>query len=157
MKRQADSKASERPLEVHLGYWLRLVSNHVSRCFANALQDKRLSVAEWVALNHIEKHACNTAANLADAMSMTRGAVSKVLDKLAAKQWIARAASPDDNRAQLLSLTRSGRRVLPQLWTIADDNDERFFAGLDAAERAEFRRLLEKLANVHVISTVPID
>jgi DNA-binding MarR family transcriptional regulator len=157
VKKLTERTALERPLEVHLGYWLRLVSNHVSRRFANVLQDKQLSVAEWVALNHIEKHAGTTAANLADVMSMTRGAVSKVLDKLAAKQWIVRVASPDDNRAQLLSLAPSGRRVLPRLRTIADDNDEHFFADLDAAERAELRRLLEKLANVHFMNAVPID
>lgn len=157
MKKQTDSKTAERPVEVHLGYWLRLVSNHVSRRFANALQDRQLSVAEWVALNHIDRHAGCTAANLADAMNMTRGAVSKVLDKLAAKQWIVRVPSPGDSRAQLLSLAPSGKRILPQLRTIADDNDEHFFASLGAAERAELRRLLEKLADAHLISAVPID
>jgi DNA-binding MarR family transcriptional regulator len=157
VKKRTNSNALERPLEVHLGYWLRLVSNHVSGRFANALQNRQLSVAEWVALSHIDKHAGNTAANLAGVMNMTRGAVSKVLDKLAEKQWIVRVPSPGDNRAQLLSLTPSGRRILPQLRKIADDNDEHFFASLGAAERAALRRLLEKLADAHLISAVPID
>lgn len=151
------TRTTERPLEAHLGYWLRLVSNHVSGRFANALQARQLSVAEWVALNHIRDTASLTAANLADAMGITRGAVSKVLDKLQAKQWIARVASPDDQRAQLLSLTRSGARVLPTLRTMADENDEHFFAALDAAERAELRRSLKKMADAHLINVVPID
>ena len=38
-------------LEKHLGYWLRRVSNAVSGEFARALQEKQISVAEWVLLS----------------------------------------------------------------------------------------------------------
>ena len=31
----------------HLGYWLRLVSNHVSYAFARRLAAKDVTVAEW--------------------------------------------------------------------------------------------------------------
>jgi len=157
MKEQANRTAPDQPLEIHLGYWLRLVSNHVSGSFASALQAGKLSVAEWVALNHIEGRADITAAELADAMNMTRGAVSKIVDKLVRKRCIARAASPRDKRAQLLSLTPSGRRTLPRLRAMADDNDAHFFGRLDAAERAQLRRLLQKLADAHAITTVPVD
>jgi DNA-binding MarR family transcriptional regulator len=157
MKEQPSRAVPHKPLEIHLGYWLRLVSNHVSGSFAGALQARQLSVAEWVALNHIDRRADITAAQLADTMNMTRGAVSKIVDKLARKQCIVRVSSPSDNRAQLLSLTSSGKRTLPRLRAIADDNDERFFGRLDAAERTELRRLLQKLADVHAINTVPVD
>ena len=157
MKQQAGHAAPDKPLEIHLGYWLRLVSNHVSGSFASALQARQLSVAEWVALNHIEGRADITAAQLADAMNLTRGAVSKIVDKLVRKQCAVRASNPRDNRAQLLSLTPSGKRTLPRLRAIADHNDEHFFSRLDAAERAELRRLLQKLAEAHAISTVPVD
>jgi hypothetical protein len=40
---------------------------------------------------------------------------------------------------------------------MADDNDEHFFGRLDTAERTELRRLLQKLADVHAIDTVPVD
>jgi DNA-binding MarR family transcriptional regulator len=148
---------SSSMLEMHLGYWLRLVSNHVSGSFARALQERNLSVAEWVALNQIEMGADVTPAGLADAMCMTRGAISKVLDKLQAKEWVSRVTSQEDNRVQLLSLTRQGRRVLPALTTIADSNDEYFFGALDADEQVTLRSLLRKLADAHQISNVPVD
>ncbi len=148
----------QRPstLEIHLGYWLRLVSNHVSGSFARALQEQHLSVAEWVALNQIERGTDVTPAGLADAMGMTRGAISKVLDKLEAKQWIARTPSQEDNRVQLLAPTRPGRRVLPELAAIADNNDAHFFGVLDADEQTVLRKLLRKLADVHRINKVPV-
>jgi DNA-binding MarR family transcriptional regulator len=144
-------------LEVHLGYWLRLVSNHVSGSFARLLQERQLSVAEWVALNRIDRAAEVTPAKLADAMGMTRGAISKVLDKLETKRWIERTASLEDSRVQLITLTRKGSRILPKLAAIADGNDAHFFDVLDAAERATLRKLLQKLADVHRINNLPVD
>jgi DNA-binding MarR family transcriptional regulator len=132
-----------------LGYWVRLVSNHVSRAFARELQEQGLSVTEWVALNQIEEGTTLTPAGLADAMGMTRGAISKVLDKLQSKGLTSRATSREDNRVQLLALTRQGKRALPELTTIADGNDEHFFGALDANERATLRKLLKKLADTH--------
>ena len=58
---------------------------------------------------------------------------------------------------QLLSLTGEGRRVLPELAEIADQNDRRFFDGLDSGEKATLRRLLGKLVELHQIQNVPID
>jgi hypothetical protein len=92
-------------LETHTGYWLRLVSNEVSGAFARTLQERQISVAEWVAMNQLETRAGLTAAKLAAAMGMTRGAVSKVLEKLATKKLVSRTTSPVDSRVQQLSRT----------------------------------------------------
>ncbi|HEX5499086.1 MAG TPA: hypothetical protein VFX03_07665, partial [Thermomicrobiales bacterium] len=87
----------------------------------------------------------------------TRGATSKVLHRLERKTWAIRRSHPEDGRVQLLSLTPEGARVLPDLAHIADRNDQRFFGGLTADERATLRRLLEKLALDHGLTGVPID
>lgn len=88
---------------------------------------------------------------------MTRGAISKIVDKLLAKGWIKSRVNPKDNRGQLLSLTPVGRRNLPGLAEIADQNDEQFFACLDAGERSTLRRLPCKLAEHHQIRDVPVE
>ena len=144
-------------LEAHLGYWLRRVSNHVSGAFARGLQQQHVSVAEWVVLSQIAARPEVRPAELADQLGLTRGAVSKVLDKLEAKKWTARRTSPDDNRVQILSLTRQGERALPQLADIADRNDARFFKCLDAEEQKMLRRLLQKLTEFHQIRDVPVE
>jgi DNA-binding MarR family transcriptional regulator len=151
--------ARRRPapdLELHLGYWLRRVSNHVSGEFARTLQTKRTSVAEWVVLCHVQERPGITPGELAEALALTRGAVSKVIDKLEAKSWVAGSTKPEDNRVRLFSLTRRGSRVLPQLVEIAHRNDRTFFDVLQAGERAALRRLLSKLVDLHHIGAVPI-
>lgn len=144
-------------LELHIGYWLRRVSNHVSSAFARALNVQHTSVAEWVVLRTLKAREGTTPAELADALGLTRGAVSKILDKLEAKQWTTRSTKPEDNRVQLLSVTRQGRQFLPQLAEIADDNDEHAFGCLDAGEKASLLGLLQKLAAFHDIRDVPIE
>ena len=104
----------------------------------------------------VEERPGITPGELAEGLDLTRGAVSKVLDKLEAKNWIARSTKPGDGRVQMLSLTRPASRVLPQLAEIADRNDREFFDGLDDSEKAALGRLLRKLAEVHQIKNVPI-
>lgn len=158
----ASSGVSSLPeLEVHTGYWLRRVSNQVSGAFARALQARQVSVAEWVALQHIRSSRGTeeyiTPGDLAERLGMTRGAISKVIDKLEAKGWTVRTTNPEDNRVHWLSLTPEGKLVLPELTQIADSNDEKFFGCLSSEEMATLRELLQKLTRVHEWNAEPID
>jgi len=42
----------------------------------------------------------------------------------------------DDRRFQSISLATAGRRMVPQLATLADQNDEELFSALSSRERA---------------------
>lgn len=144
-------------LESHLGYWLRRVSNAVSGAFARTLQEKQTSVAEWVLLHELHKRVQAAPADLADHLGITRGAVSKIVDKLEAKGWIKVGVKEGDSRYRLLSLTRTGQRSLPLLAEIANRNDEAYFDCLSAEERAALRRLLIKLSEHNRIQDVPTE
>ncbi len=145
-------------LEAHIGYWLRRVSNQVSGRFARALQTLHVSVAEvGVVLGHIHEREETKPGELAIALGLTRGAVSKILDKLETKNWITRKMMQGDNRVQLLSLTRHGRRILPQLAETADHNDDRFFECLETGEKGHaLGNCLRKLTDFHQIQLLPI-
>lgn len=145
------------PLESHLGYWLRRVSNAVSGMFARALQEKQTSVAEWVLLRELHERGQTAPGELADSLGLTRGAVSKIVDKLDAKGWIQTETKEGDSRFRMLSLTRTGRRSLPVLAEIADQNDARYFACLSAREKSTLRELLAKIADHNRIHDVPTE
>jgi DNA-binding MarR family transcriptional regulator len=144
-------------LEAHLGYWLRLVSNHVSGAFARALQEKQTSVGEWVVLSQVRESPEIRPAELADALGLTRGAVSKILDKLEERKWLARKTLQADKRGQRLLVTAQGRRAVPVLTEIADRNDARFFDCLNVKEKAALERLLRKLSDFHQLRDIPIE
>jgi DNA-binding MarR family transcriptional regulator len=144
-------------LESHLGYWLRRVSNAVSGEFSRTLQAKQTSVAEWVILRELYKREQAAPGELAAVVGLTRGAVSKIVDKLEAKGWVQAEGREGDSRFSVLSLTRAGLRNLPVLATIADRNDESFFDCLSAREKSLLRALLVKIAEHNRIQDVPTD
>jgi DNA-binding MarR family transcriptional regulator len=157
MESNATTTRQFSQLESHLGYWLRRVSNAVSGTFAHALQEKQTSVAEWVLLRELYERGQTAPGELADSLGLTRGAVSKIVDKLDAKGWIQTEAKEGDSRFRLLSLTRAGRRSLPVLSEIADQNDARYFDCLSAREKSILRELLVKLADHNHIHDVPTE
>jgi DNA-binding MarR family transcriptional regulator len=142
-------------LESHLGYWLRRVSNAVLGAFSRALQEKQTSVAEWALLRDLHERGQAAPAELADVLGLTRGAVSKIIDKLQAKGWVQEDTKEGDNRYRLFSLKRAGKRNLPILAQIADRNDSTYFDCLNAKEKAVLRELLIKLAEHNRIHDVP--
>ncbi len=144
-------------LEDHLGFRLRRVSNQVSGAFARALQAEGVSVAEWVALCLIRNQKRMASSQLAEAAAMTRGAMSKVLEKLEVKTLVARTPHPQDSRVQWLSLTRKGTSLLPRLTAIADRNDEHFFGCLGPEGRAALSGLLKRLTDFHQLRGVPLE
>jgi DNA-binding MarR family transcriptional regulator len=154
METNARNRESVASLESHLGYWLRRVSNAVSGSFSHALNEKQTSVAEWVLLRELYDGEQSSSGELADRLGLTRGAVSKIVDKLDAKGWIQTDAKEGDSRFRLLSLTRAGRRSLPVLAEIADQNDARYFGCLSAREKSVLRGLLIKLADHNHIRNV---
>lgn len=152
-------KPKTRPsdLTTHLGYWMRLVSNHVSQAFARKVEARDVTVAEWVLMRCLLDEKAIAPSELASRMGMTRGAISKLADRLIAKSMLKRTADPKDGRAQTLALTSAGRALVPSLAALADTNDREFFKLLTAAERAELLRLLRKLAAKNRFTSSPVD
>ncbi len=148
---------SASDLASHLGYWLRYVSNHVSQSFARKVEAHGVTVAEWVLMRQLLEVKALAPSLLAGRMGMTRGAVTKLADRLIAKSLLARTANPDDGRAQTLSLTSAGRAAVPRLAALADANDAEFFGGLALKDRAALLRILQGIVEKHGLKSMPVD
>lgn len=143
-------------LTKHLGYWLRMVSNHVSHAFARKVEARGVTVAEWVVLRALYDIESLAPGRLAEQMGMTRGAVSKLADRLIDKGLIARTFNPDDARAQILRLSPAGEQLVPELATLADENDADCFGPLTTEERGQLERLLQKIAGRRGLKDIPV-
>lgn len=151
------TKPKISPLEAHLGYWLRYVSNHVSHAFARKLEARGVTVAEWVVLRELYDEEALAPSVVAERIGMTRGAVSKLADRLVAKALVARAAQGRDRRYQALSLTGPARALVPGLAALADSNDEEFFGHLAPAERAALAEAMKDIVRRLGLGAVPVD
>jgi DNA-binding MarR family transcriptional regulator len=130
-------------LTAHLGYWLRCLSNHVSHSFARKLAGKDVTVAEWALMRVIYGGEPTSPSQLADDMGLTRGAVSKLAERLIRKALLAREPCPDDGRAHRLTLTAKGAALVPELAALADRNDADCFAQLPDEDRHALERILK--------------
>ncbi|MDE2514607.1 MAG: MarR family transcriptional regulator [Rhodospirillales bacterium] len=143
-------------LTAHLGFWLRIVSNHVSQAFAAKLAAREVTVAEWSLMRVLYGREPMAPSRLAEEMGLTRGAITRLADRLIAKSLILREASAADGRAQTLALTDRGSALVPHLAALADRNDAEFFDDLSLAERETLERLLKSLAQRSHMSATPI-
>lgn len=153
MKREQPVSA----LDAHLGYWLRLVSNHVSRRFQMKVEQLGVTVAEWVVMRALFDVEALKPSEIAERIGLTRGAVSKLLDRLAGKQLVLRREDGVDQRSQRIRLSAAGRRLVPRLAALADENDAELFGHVDAEARARLLALLQTLAAQHAIEGAPLD
>lgn len=151
-------KARVSHLKSHLGYHLRVVSNAVSHSFALKLASSGVTVAEWVILREMYENNEKTSPSIvAGITGLTRGAVSKLIDRLLRKGLVTRIEASEDRRYQEIKLTASAMKLVPKLASIADENDEAFFSVLSDVERKSLMKTLVKLAEIHALNTNPIE
>lgn len=143
------------PLEAHLGFWLRFVSNHVSQRFRQQLEAQGVSVTEWVALRTLLAQREGSHASLIEALGMTKGAASKVISRLEEKGLAQRQWAEGSAREQVLVLTAKGRTLVPKLARLADANDEHFFGHLPPAERQALMATMQALVQHHQLKQLP--
>jgi DNA-binding MarR family transcriptional regulator len=144
-------------LEKHVGYWLRFVSNHVSHAFMQKVEAKGVTVAEWAVMREMLEAGPANPSQLAERLGMTRGAISKLVERLCGKALVERTASDGDRRYQSVALTEKGKKVVPILARLADENDQEFFGHLTGEKQAELVRLLKDVVHRHGWKDVPVN
>ncbi|EEZ94358.1 MarR family transcriptional regulator [Legionella longbeachae D-4968] len=137
---------------------MRVVSNAVSHSFARKLAASEVTVAEWVILREMYSSEITTSpSEVAAITGLSRGAVSKLIDRLLAKNLVSRMESISDRRYQEIKLTAKAIQIIPKLAIIADENDNHFFSVLTASERKSLLEILTKLADLNKLNKNPID
>jgi DNA-binding MarR family transcriptional regulator len=153
-----NNKQEVSELKKHIGFWMRFVSNHVSSAFARKLAKNGLSVAEWVVLREVYENGSAMAPSvLSHHTGMTRGAISKLVDRLLGKGLILRKGAENDRRYQEITLTQEAKKLLPVLGKLADQNDDEFFQVLSAEERKTLTDLIKKVAHLNKLTKLPTD
>lgn len=145
-------------LTVHIGFWMRLVSNNVSHAFARKLEAGGVTVAEWVVLRGMYGGDDTTSPSaVADLTGLSRGAVSKLISRLLAKGFVTRTESASDRRFQDIELTQAAIAIVPKMAKLADENDEEFFGVLSKSDRKILTAILKKTAALHRLTRMPIE
>jgi DNA-binding MarR family transcriptional regulator len=127
----------------------------VSHSFARRLANTGVTVAEWVIIRELFETGETSPSLLAAFSGLTRGAVSKLIDRLLHKDLVSRTAAGEDRRFQDVKLTNAGRTLVPKLAALAKRNDEEFFSHLSTKEKEALVATLKKLVVANKLKKVP--
>ena len=95
-----------------------------------------------------------TMSDLARSLAVTLPTVSKSVELLVHRRWVARWVDTQDRRQTIVRLTPKGRRILADIRERAEQHIAERLAPLQAKERAELIAIMTVLARVLTVSPV---
>ncbi|NBE55047.1 MarR family winged helix-turn-helix transcriptional regulator [Streptomyces boluensis] len=87
-----------------------------------------------------------SAGELSRTVMVTTGAITKRVDRLEARDLVARTVAETDSRGRLITLTAEGVALTDELIAVHLDNQRQLVAGLSEDEQAQLADLLARLA-----------
>ena len=115
-------------------------------------------MAEWVVLREMYGDADSTSpSHVADLTGLSRGAVSRLIERLLQKGLVIRREAAGDRRFQDIQLTAAAITLVPKLADLADENDEHFFRVLSKADRSTLLEILKRMASLHKLKRMPVE
>lgn len=134
------------PAHAHPGFWLRAAEWRVSGTFANKLKEWHLIPSEWEVLRLLYRSNPPSIVELAHILRMTKGGVSKLINRLVIKALVVKTVSPFDRRYRTLSLGWTVDETIPRLSRIEAECDRRSFRALESSARPVFIAEAKRLA-----------
>jgi DNA-binding MarR family transcriptional regulator len=129
----------------HLGYWHNRFGQVVHTTLDRGLAALNITVSQWNLMALLYHREADTVREIARMIDLDAGAVTRLADRLEKKGFLRRMPDTADRRSVLLSLTGTGRRLVPNLADLVDTNDQIFFGVLTKEETRQYRSLLGKL------------
>lgn len=128
-----------------IGYHLRRASVFDLQGAIAALEPLDLRTIPMSVLLSVVEEPGISSAEICRVLGMQRANIVPVLAELDSRGLFLREPDPSDNRIQKLFPTQKGREQAARAIAVITAHEERMLARLDAGERRELRRLLEKV------------
>lgn len=110
------------------------------------MAERGASLARTKLLLCLNKRGPLRGTDIADILSQSPRTITEAVDGLEKAGLVQREADPTDRRAKLVRITAEGADAVDKTEPLRRELIEQTFGVLDAAERAELARILDKLA-----------
>jgi DNA-binding MarR family transcriptional regulator len=146
----AETKVAERPgdHQAELRLWLRLLTctNLIEGEIRRRLRDTfDVTLPRFDLMAQLDKNPGGmTLGELSSRMMVSNGNVTGLVERLLAQGLLDRRPSPNDRRAQLVSLSSEGRRAFRAMARTHENWVAEMFAGLSPGDIDDMMRLLAK-------------
>jgi len=109
-----------------------------------------LSSVEYGLVANLGRHPPMSVVQLAEAVGLDKGQISRALAELVARKLVAKAVNPRDNRETLVSLTKAGLAAHDAVVAGGQERNTRLLADLGEAEAAMLLGHIDRLTETAV-------
>lgn len=132
-------------IDESIGYLVKRVRSMLSVAIEREIADHDVTYEQWGVLLAILKGHGDTAATLARVLECDTGSMTRMLDRLEAKDLIIRTRSTDDRRRVQLELTAGGKALAERLVAAIVKVLNRHLDGFSVDELEAFKNFLRRM------------
>ena len=130
----------------YLGYLLGQANHALFKEFDAQVREAGLGSLEWRVLAVLSDDSPMAVGRLAHEVLSQQPTVTKLLQRLAAQQWVSLQDDPADQRRTLVAITPDGQKKVLPLMRRARAHEAAMLGGLSAAEIERLKDQLRRLA-----------
>jgi MarR family transcriptional regulator, lower aerobic nicotinate degradation pathway regulator len=135
-------------LETSPGHLLRRVQQHSNDLFTGENEDGKLTQRQFAVLFAVDQHDGVSQTDLVAMTGIDRSTLADMIVRLQGKDFLARKRTDDDQRANSVRITSTGRKVLRAAMPAIQRADAKILEALPVRSRAEFLKALMLIAKV---------
>lgn len=128
-----------------IGYQVRMTQIAIFRDFSAALAEHEITPTQFGTLVIIDANPGVKQSELAAAIQLDRSSVVSLIDRMEREGYVKRTRVESDRRANALSLTREGVKLLSVIKPLVKRHEQRLLKRLSANERSQLTLLLGRL------------
>jgi len=132
-------------LEHRTAYRFSMLAAQSTRCMGDLYRKLGLTVGGWRTLSIIGRYEPIYPGSIAERTSVDADKVTRAVDRLVSKGFVARKVDFQDRRRIVLTLTARGRRVYTEVEQVRRAVEAKFLSVLTKEEFARFNALMDKL------------
>lgn len=140
-------------MNVWPGPYIRRLQQIAVALFTEETLDWSLTPVQYAALLTVSRQPSIDQRTLAELIGLDTSTTAGVVDRLEARGWLRRGASPHDRRVKQLTPTAEGLALLTEVQPRVLAAQQRILAPLSDTDQADFMRLLRHLVNTHSSTT----
>ena len=133
------------PIQHSIGHLIALTNQLKERLVERQVAEHDLTAAQFKIIMLVSQGRASTSTELVRILNLDSGAMTRMLDRLEAKQLITRERSHVDRRQLQILLTERGQALGRLVPAIAADTANELTGCLTREELSEFERLLKKI------------
>ena len=133
------------PLDSYLPYLLNRAGARIAAAFSEEMRPLGASLQMWRVLAALRERDGRRMGDLSETTSIEVSTLTRLVDTMEEKGFVARRRDAADARAVLLHVAQAGRRLTRRILPIAERYETVALAGFDAGETERLKAALRRL------------